>query len=134
MKVRALDHIVLAVHDVKHTCHFYERVLGMEAREERPGKWSLHFGLNKISLQDAGASPDVARDTVPGSGNFCLLTDTPMAEVIAHLAREGIAIVAGPSNRAGATGPILSVYFKDPNGNLVEVSNLLSTAGTDGEG
>ncbi len=125
MKVRSLDHIVLAVHDVARTCHFYERVLGMEPREERPGKWSLHFGANKISLQEARASPDIARDTVPGSGNFCLLTDTPMAEVTTHLAREGIEIVAGPGERAGAVGPILSVYFKDPDGNLVEVSNRL---------
>ncbi|WP_292445081.1 VOC family protein [Mesorhizobium sp.] len=81
MKVTALDHIVLAVADVERTCRFYERVLGMEPRQERPGKWSLHFGTNKISLQDAHASPDIARDTVPGSGNFCLLTDTPIDEV-----------------------------------------------------
>jgi catechol 2,3-dioxygenase-like lactoylglutathione lyase family enzyme len=57
MKVRSLDHIVLAVHDVARICRFYERVLGMEPREERPGKWSLHFGANKISLQDARAFP-----------------------------------------------------------------------------
>jgi catechol 2,3-dioxygenase-like lactoylglutathione lyase family enzyme len=125
MKVRSLDHIVLAVYDVQRACRFYERVLGMEPREERQGKWSLHFGSNKISLQDARAFPDIARDTVPGSGNFCLLTDTPMNEVTTHLAREGVEIVAGPNERAGATGPILSVYFKDTDGNLVEVSNLL---------
>ncbi len=125
MKVTSLDHIVLAVDDVERTRGFYERVLGMESREERPGKWSLHFGANKISLQDARASPSIARDTVPGSGNFCLLTDTPIADVVAHLAREGVAIVDGPGERAGATGSILSVYFKDPDGNLVELSNRL---------
>jgi catechol 2,3-dioxygenase-like lactoylglutathione lyase family enzyme len=125
MQVRSLDHIVLCVNDVAATRRFYERVLGMVSREERPGKWSLHFGLNKISLQDAAASPDIARDTVPGSGNFCLLTDTPMAEVVRHLQSEGVTISAGPGERAGATGPILSVYFRDPDGNLVEVSNLL---------
>jgi catechol 2,3-dioxygenase-like lactoylglutathione lyase family enzyme len=125
MQVRALDHLVLCVNDVAATRRFYARVLGMEAREERPGKWSLHFGANKISLQDARSSPTIARSTVPGSGNFCVLTDTPIDAVVAHLKREGIEIVAGPGERAGATGPLLSVYFKDPDGNLVEVSNEL---------
>ncbi|MEX2691517.1 VOC family protein [Rhizobium mongolense] len=125
MKVRALDHIVLCVNDVAVTCRFYERVLSMEAREERPGKWSLHFGTNKISLQDAGASPNIARETMPGSGNFCLLTDTPLDSVILYFKRQGIEIVEGPGERDGAMGKILSVYFKDPDGNLVEVSNQL---------
>ena len=115
MRMRALDHIVLSVKDVSATCRFYKRVLNMESREERPGKWSLHFGMNKISLQDALTSPAIARDTVPGSGNFCLLTYTPLDAVILHLGRE----------RDGAAGKILSVYFKDPDGNLVEVSNQL---------
>jgi catechol 2,3-dioxygenase-like lactoylglutathione lyase family enzyme len=123
--VRALDHIVLCVRDVAATRRFYEDLLGMESREERPGKWSLHFGDQKISLQDAASSPAIARDTVPGSGNFCLLTDAPMDEVVALLAEAGVAIVDGPGERAGATSPILSVYFRDPDGNLVEVSNLL---------
>jgi catechol 2,3-dioxygenase-like lactoylglutathione lyase family enzyme len=125
MHVLGLDHIVLCVADVAATRRFYERVLGLESREERPGKWSLHFGAQKISLQDARAAPAIARDTVPGSGNFCLLTDTPIAEIVAHLQREGIAIVAGPGERAGAVGPLLSVYVKDPDGNLVELSNPL---------
>ena len=125
MKVRALDHLVLCVGDVAATCRFYERVLNMESREDRPGKWSLHFGTNKISLQDARTSPAIARDTIPGSGNFCLLTDTPLEVFIRHLTRQGIEIVDGPGERAGAMGKILSVYFKDPDGNLVEVSNQL---------
>ena len=125
MKMRGFDHIVLCVRDIAATRRFYERVLNMESREERPGKWSLHFGANKISLQDALTSPVIARDTVPGSGNFCLLTDTPLDAVILHLGREAVEIVDGPGERAGATGRILSVYFKDPDGNLVEVSNRL---------
>ena len=124
--VDALDHIVLCVADVPSTIAFYERVLGMEAREERPGKWSLHFGRQKISLQDAMAAPTIAADTVPGSGNFCLLTATPMDEIVAHLAREGVAVEDGPGERAGATGAILSVYVRDPDGNLVEISNPLT--------
>jgi catechol 2,3-dioxygenase-like lactoylglutathione lyase family enzyme len=114
MRVRALDHLVLCVRDVAATCRFYERALGMEAREERPGKWSLHFGANKISLQDARSSPGLARETVPGSGNFCVLTDTPIDDVVSHLEREGIKIVDGPGEREGANGPILSVYFWGP--------------------
>lgn len=125
IRIDALDHIVLCVRDVTATIAFYGRVLGMEARQERPGKWSLHFGANKISLQDAAAAPSIARDTVPGSGNFCLLSQTPMAEIAAWLGREGVAIVDGPGERAGAVGPVLSVYFRDPDGNLVEVSNRI---------
>jgi catechol 2,3-dioxygenase-like lactoylglutathione lyase family enzyme len=125
MKVRSLDHIVLAVQDVERACRFYRDVLGMEPRQERPGKWSLHFGANKISLQDACAFPEIARDTVPGSGNFCVLCDMPMAKIVEQLQRHGVVIADGPGERAGATGTILSVYFRDPDGNLVEVSNLL---------
>lgn len=126
IRLSGFDHIVLCVREVPETIAFYERVLEMDAREERPGKWSLHFGDHKISLQDAVAAPSIARDTVPGSGNFCVLTETPIQAVVAHLNREGIAVVDGPGLRAGATGPILSVYFKDPDGNLVEVSNRLT--------
>lgn len=124
MKVRAFDHIVLCVADVGVTRRFYEAVLGMESHEERPGKWSLHFGVHKISLQDAIAAPDIARDTAPGTGNFCLLSDTPMGEIVAHLQACGVEIAQGPGERSGATGTLLSVYFRDPDGNLVEVSNL----------
>ena len=128
IRVRALDHIVLCVRDVAATRRFYADLLGMESREERPGKWSLHFGAQKISLQDVRNSPAIARDTVPGSGNFCLLTDLPIAEAVARLGEAGIPIVDGPGERAGATGAILSVYFNDPDGNLVEVSNRIEAA------
>jgi catechol 2,3-dioxygenase-like lactoylglutathione lyase family enzyme len=124
VKILGFDHIVLCVNDVALARTFYERVLGMESREERPGKWSLHFGASKISLQDAASAPALAKKTVPGSGNFCLLTKTPMSEIVAKLDAEGVKIVEGPDERAGATGTLLSVYFRDPDGNLVEVSNL----------
>ncbi|WP_157017991.1 VOC family protein [Mesorhizobium xinjiangense] len=125
MHVRSLDHIVLCVADVAATRRFYERILGMEPREERPGKWALFFGANKISLQDARAAPDIARNTVPGSGNFCLLTDVPIADVAKHLQSEGIPIAAGPVERAGALGRLNSIYLRDLDGNLVEVANQL---------
>jgi catechol 2,3-dioxygenase-like lactoylglutathione lyase family enzyme len=125
-RLTGLDHIVLCATDVERTLDFYRRVLGMEPREERPGKWSLHFGAHKISVQDARTVPEIARGTVPGSANFCVLTITPLREVIAHLEREQVSILDGPVERAGATGRLLSVYFNDPDGSLVEVSNLLS--------
>jgi catechol 2,3-dioxygenase-like lactoylglutathione lyase family enzyme len=124
MNILGFDHIVLCVNDVAAMRTFYEQVLGMEPREERPGKWSLHFGANKISLHDAASASALAKKTVPGSGNFCLLTQTPMPVVVAKLKAEGIAILEGPDERAGATGTLVSVYFRDPDGNLVEVSNL----------
>ena len=123
-----LDHIVLCVADVDATREFYERVLGMEPREERPGKWSLHFGDHKISLQDASSAPDIAKDTVPGSGNFCVLTDDPIDSVVAHLEQLGVEIRVGPAERDGAVGKIMSVYFNDPDGNLVEISKLMGDA------
>ena len=123
-RASGFDHIVLCVRDVAATREFYERVLGMVTREERPGKYSLQFGGNKISLQDAATSPSIARDTVPGSGNFCLLSDTPVAEWRRHLEAQGIAILDA-GLRDGATGTIDSLYFHDPDGNLVEVSNLI---------
>ena len=122
LAARSIDHLVLCVRDVPATIAFYERVLGMTAREERPGKWSLHFGSQKLSLQDAVASPSIARETVPGSGNFCVLTDEPLEAILAHLDREGVAVADGPGERDGATGTILSVYVRDPDGNLVEIS------------
>ena len=126
MRLQAFDHIVLAVEDVSASLLFYQHVLGMSAREERPGKWSLHFGANKISLQNAADRPKLASGTLPGSGNFCVLTDWPMADVVARLDEHGVEIIEGPSEKLGATGPILSVYFRDPDGNLVEVSNRLT--------
>ncbi len=122
--VKGFDHIVLCVRDETATCAFYERVLGMEPREELPGKWSLHFGDQKISLQEPATAPAIARDTAPGSGNFCVISDTPVAQWREHLAREGIEVIAsGP--KSGAVGTIDSLYFNDPDGNLVEVSNRL---------
>jgi catechol 2,3-dioxygenase-like lactoylglutathione lyase family enzyme len=124
MHVHKLDHIVLAVADIPRTRAFYERVLGMRAEEERPGKWCLLFGSNKISLHEVGDVPAIAQGTIRGSGNFCMLTDTPIEEVTNTLAGEGIEIVAS-GERHGGAGRMMSVYFKDPDGNLIEVSRLL---------
>jgi len=123
MSLTGLDHLVLCVSDVGRTIAFYRDLLGMEPREERPGKWTLHFGANKISLQDAATAPEIARATVPGSGNFCILTDEPIERLVERLGEAKVRIVAGPGDREGATGTIRSVYFHDPDRNLVEISN-----------
>ena len=123
MNATGFDHIVLCVRDVERTIVFYRDLLGMEPREERPGKWSLHFGDHKISLQDAQTAPDIALDTVPGSGNFCVITDDPVERLVDEVRARGLEIVAGPGLRNGATGALRSVYLRDPDGNLVEVSN-----------
>ncbi len=125
LHISSLDHIVLCVTNLAETLRFYQEVLGLEAREERPGKWALHFGNNKISLQEVGSVPDIATNTTPGSGNFCVLTTTPIGEVIEHLQSHKVNIVDGPGERIGAVGVILSVYFNDPDGNLIEVSNQI---------
>lgn len=124
MHIASLDHFVLYVADVDATIAFYERVLGMKAVTFAGGRRALGFGSQKINLHASG------REYVPhavnparGAGDFCLLTDVPLEEVIAHLGAQGVAIEQGPVPKTGATGPIRSVYFRDPDGNLVEVSN-----------
>ena len=126
MRIRAIDHFVLVVLNIEMTIEFYTRVLGLEARETSSGRWALHFGDQKINLQQLHLSVD-NKTLHPnrGAGDFCLLTDTPIAEVVRHPEHQGVKIVAGPGQRTGAMGPILSVYFYDQDENLVEVSNLI---------
>ena len=123
--ITGFDHIVLVVDDVAATVDFYERTLGFRGVEHMPGKWALTFGPNKISLQPASDPPAKARATTPGSGNFCVLTDQSIDEVAAHLLGIGVEIEDGPVEKVGAVGQIMSVYFRDPDGNLVEVSQPL---------
>ena len=124
MKIERLDHLVLTVADVTKTCEFYERVLGMETVTFGAGRKALTFGRHKINLHQAGKEfePKAIKPT-PGSGDLCLIASTPLAQVIEHLTGEGIAIEEGPVPRIGAIGPMQSVYFRDPDGNLIEVSN-----------
>jgi catechol 2,3-dioxygenase-like lactoylglutathione lyase family enzyme len=126
MNIKSIDHIVLVVADIATTCAFYERVLGLQPVERPAGRWSLQFGQNKISLQAQHKVPVIARQTTRGSANFCLITDTPIEEVVEHLRACEVEIINGPAQKQGAIGPLLSVYFYDMDGNLVEVSNPLS--------
>ena len=120
-----IDHIVLAVSEIDQTCNFYEKVLGLKASVNNSGKISLKFGSQKINLQPADNLPQIASNTKVGSGNFCLLTKTPMEKVVNHLNECSVAIIDGPSLKDGALGKLLSVYFYDPDGNLVEIANQL---------
>jgi catechol 2,3-dioxygenase-like lactoylglutathione lyase family enzyme len=126
MRIEGLDHLVLTVADVGRTCDFYKRVLGMEPVVFGKGCHALAFGAQKINLHEAGweFEPKAALPT-PGSADLCFLTYTPVAEVVEHLAANGIEILEGPVRRTGAAGPITSVYFRDPDGNLIEVSSRL---------
>lgn len=119
-----LDHLVLTVANVEVTCEFYARVLGMDVVTFGENRRALHFGSQKINLHEAGneIDPKALRPT-PGSADLCFITNTPMAEVIAHLRAQNVAIELGPVPRTGAGGAIESVYFRDPDGNLIEVSN-----------
>lgn len=118
-----LDHAVLTVRDVERSCEFYSRVLGMEAITFGEGRRALRFGRQKFNLHQAGREFEPkARTPTPGSADFCLITTTPLAQVIEHLGKCGVEILEGPVAKTGATGPIESVYFRDPDENLVEVS------------
>jgi catechol 2,3-dioxygenase-like lactoylglutathione lyase family enzyme len=123
VKINRLDHLVLTVRDVEATCAFYSRVLNMDAVTFAGGRRALCFGNQKINLHSADApfTPH-ALHPLPGSADLCLITDTPIDELIIHLQRSGISIEEGPVRRSGATGPITSVYFRDPDSNLIEVA------------
>lgn len=124
MKIDGIDHLVLTVRDIQATCEFYSRVLGMEVVTFGNGRTALRFGTQKINLHEAGKEFDPrAAHPTPGSGDLCLLTDQPLNQVIQHLRSCGIDIVEGPVRKAGAVGSLESVYVRDPDGNLIEISN-----------
>ena len=121
--IERLDHLVLTVADIDVTVAFYERVLGMRHERFGAGRSALVFGRQKFNLHQAGREfePKAARPT-PGAIDLCLITQWSMAQVLEHLARQGVSVEEGPVARTGAVGPIESVYFRDPDSNLIEVS------------
>ena len=128
-KVDRLDHIVLTVADIDKTCDFYARVLGMTVESFVPPgharpRVALHFGLNKINLHKQGSEfKPHARAPNSGTGDFCMITAMPIEQAAAHVKACGVTIEDGPVKRTGARGPITSIYFRDPDGNLLELSN-----------
>lgn len=123
MRVLSLDHLVLTVESTEATCSFYAAVLGMKVITFGDGRKALVFGSQKINLHEHGKEfePKAAKPT-PGSADLCFLTDIPLPEVVKHLEAVGVPVLQGPVARIGARGPIRSVYFRDPDANLIEVS------------
>jgi catechol 2,3-dioxygenase-like lactoylglutathione lyase family enzyme len=124
VKIKSLDHLVLTVADIEASCAFYQRVLGMQVVSFGAGRKALVFGAQKINLHQHRHEfePKAERPT-PGSADLCFVAATPLAEVMAHLRECGVDMLEGPVPRTGARGPIMSVYFRDPDRNLIEVSN-----------
>jgi catechol 2,3-dioxygenase-like lactoylglutathione lyase family enzyme len=125
--IDSLDHLVLTVRDLETTCSFYERVLGMRRHQFQTGRWALNFGRQKINLHVVGHVVDKhVRHATAGSADLCFLSRTPIAEVVTALSALNIKIIEGPIVRTGAQGPLNSIYFYDPDENLIEVSNQLT--------
>jgi len=123
MRVLSLDHLVLTVQSIEATCSFYAAVMGMAVITFGDNRKALVFGSQKINLHEHGKEfePKAAKPT-PGSADLCFITDMPLPEVVKHLNVLGVPILEGPVTRTGAVGTIRSVYFRDPDANLIEVS------------
>lgn len=129
MNIDRLDHLVLTVADIDATCAFYEKILGVEVVIFAGGRKALAFGSQKINLhQKGGEFEPKAEHPTPGSADLCFITTVPMSEVTGHLKACGVNIIEGPVKRTGAKGPVVSVYFRDPDLNLIEVSNYITAA------
>lgn len=127
MQIKHLDHLVLTVKDIEITCNFYQRVLNMPIETFGENRKALRFGNQKINLHEAGKEfGPKAKAPTPGSADLCFITEDPMPEIIQQLANSQIQIEEGPVQRTGAVGPILSVYIRDPDQNLIEISNYQS--------
>ncbi len=124
MNVEAIDHLVLTVNNIDATCTFYSQVLGMRVTTFGEGRKALSFGTQKINLHQYGREFEpAARAPMPGAADLCFLTLVPVSQLLEHLRANDIEVLEGPVQRTGAKGPITSVYFRDPDGNLIEVSN-----------
>lgn len=118
---------MLTVANIEETCGFYSRILGMKVIPFGEGRKALHFGQQKINLHEAGKEFEPkAKSPMSGTADLCFITEVPMDEVIRHLADYKVTVEEGPVGRTGALGPITSVYIRDPDGNLIEISNYNS--------
>ena len=124
MYITNLDHLVLTVKDIHASIQFYTTILGMKLVSLAGNRQALQFGNQKINLHQQGdeIEPHAVQPT-PGSADLCLITDISLEQVIDHVQSCGVTILAGPVPRSGATGDLLSIYLRDPDGNLIEISN-----------
>ena len=122
MAITGLDHLVLTVASIERTCAFYEKGLGMTCKTFAGGRTALKFGSQKINLHEAGNEfePKAIHPT-PGSGDLCFVVDD-VHDAQKRLEQEGVEIIEGPVTRTGAVGELLSIYCRDPDGNLLELS------------
>ncbi|UJF32954.1 VOC family protein [Paenibacillus hexagrammi] len=126
IQIARLDHLVLTVQDIEETCRFYTEVLGMELVTFGQGRKALSFGQQKINLHQYGQEFEPkAQKPGPGTADLCFITNMPLPDVVEHLRRMDIPIEEGPVPRTGAAGPIVSVYVRDPDFNLIEISNYM---------
>lgn len=124
MNITGIDHIVLTVKDIDATVEFYESVMGMVKEVFAEGRVALKFGNQKINLHQYGNEFEPkAHLPTPGSEDLCFITETELEEAISRAKSHGVEIIEGPGMRTGAAGAIRSFYFRDPDGNLIEVSN-----------
>ena len=123
ISIDRLDHLVLTVADIERTSAFYTRALGFEIVRFAGGRTALAFGDQKFNLHEAGREfePKAASPT-PGSADICLISSSPLDDVMAHFEQIGVAVEEGPVPRTGAKGPITSLYIRDPDRNLIEIS------------
>lgn len=129
MRIDRLDHLVLTVASVDASSAFYQRVLGMTIVGFGQGRTALSFGNQKINLHQAGREfvPHAHRP-VPGSADLCFITAMPLDAAMVHVRAQGVEVIEGPVDRTGATGPLRSFYFRDPDSNLIEISNYVAAA------
>jgi catechol 2,3-dioxygenase-like lactoylglutathione lyase family enzyme len=124
MNIDRFDHVVLTVLDIEATCRFYELACGMKVETFGNGRKALKFGQQKINLHQVGKEiKPYALHPTRGSADFCMITTVPVEDVLSHLKANGIAVEEGIVDRTGAMGPIRSVYIRDPDQNLLEISN-----------
>ncbi len=123
MEIDRLDHLVLTVADIEETCRFYQTVLGMKRVTFGEARTALHFGQQKINLHAVGSRIEPRAETpAAGSADLCFITAMPIEEVQAYLRASGVIIEHGPVAQQGALGAMCSVYFRDPDKNLIEVA------------
>jgi catechol 2,3-dioxygenase-like lactoylglutathione lyase family enzyme len=126
--IESIDHLVLTVRDIAVSVQFYTDILGMESVAFGENRIALRFGRQKINLHQAGQEFEPkAKQPTPGSADLCFLSSIPVEQIARNWQAAGVEVIEGPVMRSGAVGPICSIYCRDPDGNLIEVSNQETT-------